>query len=116
MFNFIKQKKILILAGIILAGVLGFSSGFGFFNSPPVGSPSVGYFRSILPSSNSTYEIGTSTKAFLRGTFDELCLTGDSCKTSWPTGGSGTFSWTPQSWGNSTSTTLGFLKDRKSVV
>lgn len=43
--------------------------------------------RNIYPFEDSTYEIGTSSRAFLRGTFDELCLTGDSCETTWPIGG-----------------------------
>lgn len=37
-----------------------------------------------------------------------LCLLGD-CRSAWPTGGSGTFSWTPTTYGNATGTTLGFL-------
>src|SRR3989344_5359964 len=40
--------------------------------------------------------------------FTTVCLNGD-CQSSWPSGGSGTFSWTPTSYGVATSTTLGFL-------
>lgn len=51
------------------------------------GGPNSTPMRHIYPVTDSAYEIGTSSLAFLRGTFDELCLTGDSCKTAWPTGG-----------------------------
>lgn len=73
------------------------------------------YFRQeagLVPITDSTYYLGTttpSTIAWLSIITDQLCLTGDVCRTTWPTGGSGTFSWTVQSWGVSTSTRLGFL-------
>ena len=69
-------------------------------------------FRSILPETDSKFYLGTttpSTRAWLSVITDQLCLTADTCRTTWPTGGSGTFSWTPTSYGVSTSTTLGFL-------
>ncbi|MEK7177158.1 MAG: hypothetical protein AAB719_02600, partial [Patescibacteria group bacterium] len=47
--------------------------------------------------------------SFIRATFDTICLSADNCIGTWPTGGSGTFAWTPTSYGVSTSTTLGFL-------
>lgn len=40
----------------------------------------------LLPLSDSSWDIGTSTNAYRTGFFDELCLTADSCKTAWPTG------------------------------
>ena len=64
--------------------------------------------RTIVPESDSAFDVGTSTLAYRNLYVDRICLNTD-CQTAWPTGGSGTFSWTPQSWGNSTSTTLGFL-------
>src|SRR3990167_8275711 len=66
--------------------------------------------QNVNPFITSTYWLGTTTPSTLswKGLIvDQICLAGD-CQTAWPTGGSGTFSWTPQSWGNSTSTILGF--------
>src|SRR3990167_7157189 len=74
------------------------------------------YFRQeagLVPITDSIYYLGTttpSTIAWLSIITDQLCLTADTCRTTWPTGGSSTFSWTPTSWGVSTSTTLGFLQ------
>src|SRR3990167_5433399 len=82
-------------------------------------APTLRYDVSILPISNNIYELGTTTLKWFRSwtsyasttqlSADSLCLNSDTCRTTWPTGGSGTFSWTPTSWGVSTSTTLGFL-------
>src|SRR3990167_5710651 len=72
------------------------------------------YFRQeqgLVPVTDSKFFLGTttpSTIAWLSVITDQLCLTADVCRTTWPSG-SGTFSWTPTSWGVSTSTTLGFL-------
>ena len=63
--------------------------------------------RSLVPV-DGTENIGTSTAPLDFGYFNTVCLTADTCKTTWPTAGAA-FAWTPQSWGNSTSTTLGFL-------
>lgn len=49
-------------------------------------APTYTLMRSILPELDSTYELGTSTRAWLRVTTDELCLAGD-CKGAWPSGG-----------------------------
>jgi len=152
----------LIIIGVILTSILG--TGYLLKSNSGIGVPVLStYYKTILPLTDSTYEVGTSTQAFLRGNFDELCLTADSCQTTWPgaaggeantasslgtgrnifdsksgvdlrfntlsagsnitlststqantieissTGGSGEFSWTKQTWGNSTSTALGFL-------
>ncbi len=59
---------------------------------PIVGAVKTSFVPTLLPLTDSTYEVGTSTNAFLRGNFDELCLTGDSCETSWPAGG-GSSAW-----------------------
>lgn len=48
--------------------------------------------RTLIPELDSRYYLGTSTpsvKAWLAGFFDELCLTADSCITSWPSGSGG---------------------------
>ena len=55
-------------------------------------APSFIYQRTVLPEVDSTYELSTSTQAWLRANVDEICLTGDTCRTTWPTGGgSGVF-------------------------
>ena len=93
------KKLLIILIGLTIA-------------TPVFAAP---YFRQeagLVPITDSTYYLGTttpSTIAWLSVITDQLCLTADTCRTTWPTGGSGTFSWTPTSWGVSTSTTLGFL-------
>src|SRR3990167_5469999 len=74
-------KNIFIIALLIL--------GFGsvVFAAP--------YFRQeagLVPLTDSVYYLGTttpSTNAWRAVITDELCLTADSCKTAWPTGGSG---------------------------
>lgn len=51
--------------------------------------PTTRYEQNINPFLDSTYELGTSTNAWLRGTFDIVCLTADTCRTAWPSGGGG---------------------------
>lgn len=51
--------------------------------------PYSSFHNTLLPLIDSFYDIGTSTRAWKTGFFDELCLTADSCKTAWPTGGGG---------------------------
>jgi len=52
------------------------------------GAPSANYRieRTILPETDSYYELGTTTKAWLRIFTDEICLAGD-CQTTWSAGG-----------------------------
>ena len=64
------------------------------------------FTRTLVPESNSAFDIGTSTLTYRNLYVDRICLSAD-CQTAWPAGG--TFSWTPTSYGNATSTTLGFL-------
>jgi hypothetical protein len=48
--------------------------------------------RSLIPETDSTYYLGTTSPsviAWLKLITDEICLTGDTCRTTWPTGGSG---------------------------
>ena len=42
-----------------------------------------------MPVTTSAYELGTSTKSWLAVTTDKLCLTGDVCRTTWPSGSGG---------------------------
>ena len=52
----------------------------------------------------------TTDGQFVKATFDTICFSGDTCETSWPSGGSGdAFPFTATSYGVSTSTTIGFL-------
>lgn len=46
------------------------------------------YQKTVIPEIDSTYTLGTTTKAWLNIYTDELCLAGD-CKTAWPVGGGG---------------------------
>ena len=60
-----------------------------FFAVGAYAAPTTTYHRNIFPEITSTYEVGTSTRSFIQITTDGLCLTGDTCRTTWPTGGSG---------------------------
>src|SRR3990167_442303 len=74
--------------------ILGF---FGLF-AISYAAPSFRIERSIIPEQSARFFLGTttpSTTAWLGVITDELCLTGDVCRTTWPTGGSGTYSFTP---------------------
>jgi len=51
-----------------------------------LGAPTAQYTRNLFPFATSTYEVGTSTAAYLSGTYDTLCLTADSCITTWSAG------------------------------
>lgn len=75
------KKYLYIIIGIIISGV-----------STVYAAPYFNYSQSIIPALNSRYYLGTttpSTVGWKSVITDELCLTGDSCKTTWPTGGSG---------------------------
>jgi hypothetical protein len=50
-------------------------------------APTETYQKSLYPLSDSLYELGSSTRAWLKVTTDELCLAAD-CKTAWPSGSS----------------------------
>lgn len=83
-------KNIIICAGILTL----LTGGYYIATNKDIilGAPTLNIFtRSLIPEIDSRYEVGTSTKAYLRGFFDELCLTADSCKTAWPTPGSTDF-------------------------
>lgn len=49
-------------------------------------APIVNYTRTQIPETDSLFDIGTSTQAYREGWFDELCLTGDTCYTTLPSG------------------------------
>lgn len=68
----------------------GFFVGLGLFTLYGIAhaAPLYTYHKSLIPELDSTYELGTSTKAWLKAYFDEVCIAGD-CRTAWPTGGGG---------------------------
>lgn len=77
-----KNLKYIIFS---LVGVLG----FGIIASA---APYYIFQRGILPETNSTYYLGTTTptlKAWKGLIVDQICFTGSTCETSWPTGGGG---------------------------
>jgi hypothetical protein len=117
----------LIVAPIVYAYVV-VEGDYIEYGTQMLGAPSQGirYERSIIPEADSKFELGTSTKAWLRLNVDQLCLTGDSCQTAWP--GAGTFAgvlndisdvattstsygellmWNGTAWTNKSTTTLG---------
>ncbi len=58
---------------------------------------------------NATGTAATTTAFFAtKGNFTTLCIAGD-CQTTWPSGGGSDFAFDPQSYGVSTTTTLGLL-------
>ena len=63
-----------------------------------LGAPSTElvYQKTVLPVSDSAYDLGTTTQAWRNVYFDQVCLTADTCRTSWPSGGggSGNSAWT----------------------
>lgn len=48
-------------------------------------APSFSFQRTLIPETDSTYDLGTLLKAWRTVFTDELCLTGD-CKSAWPSG------------------------------
>jgi len=45
--------------------------------------------KTIIPITDSAFDLGTTSKAWRQGWFDTLCLSGDSCINTWPSGGPG---------------------------
>lgn len=68
-------------------------------------SNKVTYSPDVFPITDAIYDLGTTTKAWRTLTVNQICLTGDSCETSWPTGGS--ISLSP--WATTTSSVAGQL-------
>src|SRR3990167_8453238 len=59
----------------------------GAIESQNLGAPSTEliYQKTILPITDSAYDLGTTTKAWRNTYFDQVCLTDDTCRTTWPT-------------------------------
>ena len=82
-----------------------------FLPMTTLAAPSVIYQPTILPSNNSR-ELGTSTNAWLRINSDIICLTADTCRTTWPTGSGSAYPFSPN---NATTSIVGFLGGMFSV-
>src|SRR3990167_1540425 len=90
-----KQFVFIVLA--FLCGAILFSLAHPPITSIAFGAPTANVLRNILPEIADRYDVGTSTNEFNRGYFNyasttatsatTLCLTGDTCRTTWPTGG-----------------------------
>lgn len=66
--------------------------------------------RTLIPELNSAYYLGTTSPSVIawKGIIaDQICLTADTCRTTWPTGAS--FPFTVTGYGVSTTTIVGFL-------
>lgn len=68
--------------------VLFFALGAVFFTGIAYAAPSYVFQPSIVPQSDNTYTLGTTTKAYKDIFTYELCLSGD-CRSTWPAGGTG---------------------------
>ncbi len=72
----------ILLAILITAGIT--------FGAGALALPTTTFFYSnTYPNSTTLYSFGTSTKVWNDITTRVLCLSGDSCRTTWPTGGGG---------------------------
>ena len=88
------MKKILIILIPLIAGGLLLFAIYSLQSDVILGAPASQATRDLIPDNDSVRYIGTttpSTKAYLAGYFDELCLTADSCKTAWPSGGASAY-------------------------
>src|SRR3990172_4690218 len=100
--NQIKYLSFLITVGVVAGLSFAQASIFDFSNKyvqdPIFGAPSSGtYQSSLFPINTTTTSIGSSTRPWPFGYFTNasstissattLCLTGDTCRTTWPTGG-----------------------------
>src|SRR3990167_6724536 len=76
--------------------------------SVTLGAPVSNLMRNILPETTNRYDLGTSTVIWKRLFVNyasttalnavTLCLDGDTCRTTWPTGGSGTVTSIATTW------------------
>ena len=105
------MKKIIFisvgLAVISLMGFLFYELSQSELQEAILGAPISTFVPNVYPIIDSTYNLGSSTDAFLKGYFDELCLTADSCKTAWPSGGGSAYdAWTHPIAGESATTSV----------
>ena len=88
-------KYILPIFGILLFA--------GYVSAAPIAN----VMRSILPETTNLYYLGTSSPSLIeyKGIYTKDLTVSGTCT---GCGGGSAFAWTPQSWGNSTSTVLSF--------
>lgn len=79
--------KILLAITAILATIG--TGWFGATQTDILGANNVTYSPDIYPITDSTYHLGTTSRAWLTATFDEICLTADDCYTAITGGGGG---------------------------
>lgn len=79
------RRTIAIFIGVSIA----LSVGYAKLLPEALGAPDLTYQKSLMPITGSVYELGTTSRPWLRGTFDELCLTSSTCISSWLAGGGG---------------------------
>ena len=72
---------------ILIIGLLWLSAGIA------VAAPNWIYQVGIMPTRNSAMDLGTTTLAWRDFFIDRICLTADSCRTTWPTGGASSFNY-----------------------
>lgn len=89
------QKKLLYIALGILFAIGGTVSA----------APTVNIFRTLLPETTATYDLGSVLKVWNNLYVNQICLSAD-CKSAWPTGGGGSGG---GSWSTTTSQVVGRL-------
>jgi len=109
------KKTLILLSLVITLLVAGYAVSYYQGNKNISFGATVNYQKDLVPFSNSTYSLGTttpSTKSWKNLIVDMVCLTGDSCRTTWPTGGSGSFTdaWTIINGGLRTATSTDFAQ------
>lgn len=85
-----------INTAVAIAAVFSIAGGllFAYAHRQPdikVGAPSTAltYQATLLPLKGSAYDLGTSTDTWRNLFIDQVCLTSDTCRTTWPTSGGG---------------------------
>lgn len=113
---------IIITGGVFVASAQNLGAGSGTISTLDQFTSTSSPFTAISPRTPAKnlympYSIATTSKVYAT----TFCInnTTPDCITAWPAGSSGSFSWTPQSWGNSTSTVLsfpGFISTASSTI
>lgn len=94
---------------LIIAALI-FFTGISYAAAAPIYNVS----RSLIPETDGTYSLGTTTPgttAWKNLIVNQICLTADTCRTTWPTGSGSSFAWpfNPATGYVATSTTVGFF-------
>lgn len=78
------SKKLLLFLAVLVAVVAPF-----VVVAPAQAAPIMRLERTLIPETDSLYDLGTTTQAWREAWFDRVCFTADTCRTSWPSGGGG---------------------------